>query len=156
MSRRVSDLNGPVFAVGTCLKKYASFSGTAPRSEFWWFFGFYVVVSLVTFFIPFGGALTLVFVIPLLAVSGRRLRDSGRSLKWLSLPVATWVFWNATIFILVAAVFGSLISGFGALPTIGLEWVLLAFVFIPLSVITFVFWLIQMAAPTLKASPKTP
>ena len=34
-------------AVRTCLSKYADFNGRASRAEFWWFFLFTVLVSLV-------------------------------------------------------------------------------------------------------------
>ncbi|QOY92649.1 hypothetical protein IM543_13605 [Massilia sp. UMI-21] len=34
-------------SVSTCLRKYASFDGTAPRSEYRWFWLFLVVVALV-------------------------------------------------------------------------------------------------------------
>lgn len=38
---------GFVEAVRTCLEKYATFSGRARRSEYWWFFLFGVLSSLV-------------------------------------------------------------------------------------------------------------
>ena len=36
-----------VQATTTCLKKYFIFSGRAKRSEFWWFYLFTVIVSVV-------------------------------------------------------------------------------------------------------------
>lgn len=42
---------------GTCMRKYASFSGRARRSEFWWFF---LAVQLIL--IPFSIALGIAFV----------------------------------------------------------------------------------------------
>jgi uncharacterized membrane protein YhaH (DUF805 family) len=39
-------------AVTRCLKKYADFSGTAVRSEFWWFYLFNVLVTVLLYFSP--------------------------------------------------------------------------------------------------------
>ena len=44
-------------AISTCFRKYATFSGRARRSEFWWFFLFVYVVSAILYVI--GGALGL-------------------------------------------------------------------------------------------------
>lgn len=41
---------GPVEAVKTCLRKYATFSGRASRSEFWWFAGFSLTVGCIAGF----------------------------------------------------------------------------------------------------------
>ena len=38
---------GPVEAIRTCLAKYATFSGRASRSEFWWFHGWIMAGTLV-------------------------------------------------------------------------------------------------------------
>jgi uncharacterized membrane protein YhaH (DUF805 family) len=78
----------------TPLQNYANFSGRAPRSEYWWFILMQVVVSLI----PIVGALaTLVFFIPSLAVSVRRLHDIGRSGWWYLLPVGALIAWVALI-----------------------------------------------------------
>ena len=87
-------------AVETCLrKKYGEFSGRASRSEFWWFSLFCVIVFAVIFILYFlvqsssilsgiCGLLILVAVfgllVPGLAVSVRRLHDTGKS-GWLIL-----------------------------------------------------------------------
>ena len=36
-------------AVRTCINKFATFDGRATRSEFWWFYLFYILVSLVIY-----------------------------------------------------------------------------------------------------------
>ena len=94
-------------AVSTCLRKYAAFSGRARRSEFWWF---YLAVLLLAFVaggtdaaVVLSGILVLVIslalALPLLAVSARRLHDTGRSAWWLLLSfvpfvgIALLVFW---------------------------------------------------------------
>jgi uncharacterized membrane protein YhaH (DUF805 family) len=77
-------------AVRTCLTKYATFSGRARRSEYWWFWLFTILVQVVTVVVAqvahvaFLPALTvLALIIPGLAVVVRRLHDTGRSGWWL-------------------------------------------------------------------------
>jgi uncharacterized membrane protein YhaH (DUF805 family) len=71
-------------AVIRCLKKYADFSGTAVRSEFWWFYLFNVLVTVLLYFSPdvinFIGLVAL--LIPSLSSASRRLHDTGRSGWW--------------------------------------------------------------------------
>jgi uncharacterized membrane protein YhaH (DUF805 family) len=73
-------------AVRTCLTKYATFSGRARRSEYWWFALFAgiteIVLSVIGSAIHFSplvilGALAL--AVPQLAAGVRRLHDTGRS-----------------------------------------------------------------------------
>lgn len=83
----------PVQAVTSALRQYAVFSGRASRSELWWFFGAYAAAAITASAIDsalFIGVLgvpvtPLTFlviagsVLPMLAVTVRRLHDSGRS-----------------------------------------------------------------------------
>lgn len=92
-----------VSAIRTCLKdKYATFTGRATRSEFWFFYLFNAIVALgiwiviigltVQFDSKLGGILSLLiyfgyfaaFIVPNIAVSVRRLHDTGKS-GWLLL-----------------------------------------------------------------------
>ncbi len=79
-----------VTAVKTCLvQKYATFEGTASRSEFWWFFLATWIFSLVVNYLagnvhPACAILNLAVLIPSLAVGARRLHDIGKS-GWLQL-----------------------------------------------------------------------
>ncbi|WP_409474100.1 DUF805 domain-containing protein [Streptomyces sp. HC307] len=73
-------------AVRTCLvPKYATFSGRARRSEYWWFSVLYVVGTLLLAGIslaagaPLPNVLLLLLIVPMLAVSIRRLHDTGKS-----------------------------------------------------------------------------
>ncbi|MBR2863319.1 MAG: DUF805 domain-containing protein, partial [Bacteroidaceae bacterium] len=71
---------GFVEAIKTCFSKYATFSGRATRSEYWWWALFTALVSWILFFVfpilvPIAG---LVFLLPSLAVLVRRLHDTGR------------------------------------------------------------------------------
>lgn len=70
--------------VRSCLFRYADFSGTAARPEYWWFFLFVLLVTAaaaVIHRIP-AAVVLLVMLLPLLAVGTRRLRDAGRSGWW--------------------------------------------------------------------------
>ena len=71
-------------AISTCLSKYATFSGRASRPEFWWFFLFQLLVSLVTSFLGdlINGLAALALLVPALAVGARRLHDIGKSGWW--------------------------------------------------------------------------
>lgn len=70
----------------TCLTtKYATFSGRARRSEYWWYSVLYVVATAVIGGIswaaeaPLLSVLLLPFIVPMLSVSVRRLHDTGRT-----------------------------------------------------------------------------
>ena len=98
-------------AVNICWKKYADFSGRARRSEYWWFGVFNVlaiiVISFVAGFIAGAmgtsdeGMLVLVYVLvglyclvvllPGLAVTVRRLHDTGRSGWWYLICLVPYV-----------------------------------------------------------------
>jgi uncharacterized membrane protein YhaH (DUF805 family) len=75
-------------AVQVCLSKYVDFSGRARRSEFWWFFLFQVIVSIVASFLGdvVSAIAGLALLLPALAVGARRLHDVGKS-GWLQLIV---------------------------------------------------------------------
>jgi uncharacterized membrane protein YhaH (DUF805 family) len=77
-------------AVQSCLKQYAGFAGRARRSEYWWFFLFNAIVSIVTGIIDaavgsqiLGIVVGLALLLPGIAVGVRRLHDTGRSGWWL-------------------------------------------------------------------------
>ncbi len=74
-------------AIQSCFNNYANFNGRARRSEYWYFFLFYAVISIVlsalarnsSIFSFISGIVSLALLIPNLAVSVRRLHDIGRS-----------------------------------------------------------------------------
>lgn len=70
-------------AIKSVFTKYATFSGRARRSEFWYFMLFNFLVSLVLSLIPFLSILSslwaLAVLIPTLAVTVRRFHDIGKS-----------------------------------------------------------------------------
>jgi uncharacterized membrane protein YhaH (DUF805 family) len=91
-------------AIQANFRKYAEFTGTARRPEFWWFalFVYLAAAALAALNIAtpngvvyFGSSLAAAFgaatVLPLLAVTVRRLRDAGYGwghVFWLLLPIA--------------------------------------------------------------------
>ncbi|QNA89915.1 DUF805 domain-containing protein [Massilia sp. Dwa41.01b] len=83
-------------AVSLCFKKYATFDGTASRSEYWWFFLFVIVGNFVlgqmSSFLSF--AFAIATLVPSIAVACRRLHDTDRSgwmqLIWL-IPLVGWI-----------------------------------------------------------------
>ncbi len=81
-------------ALESSLNQYAGFSGRASRSEYWWFFVFNlvvtVVVSVISAAISFpvlGLVATVALILPGLAVAVRRLHDTSRSAWWLLVGV---------------------------------------------------------------------
>jgi uncharacterized membrane protein YhaH (DUF805 family) len=124
-------------AVPSVLRSYATFSGRARRSEYWWFYLFTVLVSIVASVIDdllgaaFGNQVGIIGVIsglalllPTLAVTSRRLHDTGRTGWWMLLPLIPLV---ATIVVAIAALF-SVLFGTDAddTPTLALIALLVA------------------------------
>ena len=84
-------------AIRTCLRKYATFSGRASRSEFWYFQLFVTITSFVAEILdrplfssseafngPLSWIVTVVFIVPSIAVASRRLHDDDKT-GWLQL-----------------------------------------------------------------------
>jgi uncharacterized membrane protein YhaH (DUF805 family) len=76
------------------LKNYATFSGRARRSEYWYFVLFNIIISIVLGLI--GGMLELGFlsnlyslliIVPSIAVGVRRMHDVGKSGWFLLIPI---------------------------------------------------------------------
>lgn len=81
-------------AVRSALSKYVTFSGRARRSEFWWFALFSVIVYVVAAVLDaamgsrFVSILaSLALLLPSLAVTVRRLHDTGRSGWWVFIGI---------------------------------------------------------------------
>src|SRR5574337_2114738 len=78
------------------LKKYATFEGRAQRAEYWYFVLFYLLIFIGLSVIDaatgsfdtdagvglFGGVWSVALLVPSIAVSVRRLHDTGRSGWW--------------------------------------------------------------------------
>ena len=100
-------------SVSTCLKKYLDFKGRASRSEFWYFFLFYILASFPVGFVigflvspssEFFYVLVIIFFvglfIPTLSVTVRRFHDFG---------VSGWMF---CLLLIVLSIMSIIISGF--------------------------------------------
>lgn len=81
-------------AISTCFSKYATFSGRATRSEFWYFYLLYIIVYIVGMVVAASAGsngLQYLFIVPLwlpqLAVGVRRMHDVGRSGWFLLIPI---------------------------------------------------------------------
>lgn len=87
-----------------CIRNYVNFSGRARRTEFWYFILFSIllmIVAMVLDAICFGhpyklfySLVALFLFLPQLAVSARRLHDTGRSAKrllWNYLALLVWI-----------------------------------------------------------------
>jgi uncharacterized membrane protein YhaH (DUF805 family) len=92
-------------AVKIAFKKYAQFRGKATRPEYWWFFLFTFLVSLIGGAVdnaihqsnnaPVQSIVNLALFLPQLTIMVRRNRDAGFSALWLLLwllPVALFVY----------------------------------------------------------------
>ena len=86
------------------LKRYAQFSGRAPRAEYWWFYlGYiilYAILTILTRISAIFGILGLVYlglIIPMIAVGVRRLHDTNRTGWWLLAPMIPYLIGLAMI-----------------------------------------------------------
>jgi uncharacterized membrane protein YhaH (DUF805 family) len=82
------------YYIGKCFGKYAVFEGVAEKAEFWWFYLFFTILSVATYFIDlnlmnsetgfgiFSGIALLILFFPMTSVSTRRLHDIGKSGWW--------------------------------------------------------------------------
>lgn len=101
-------------AVNSCFSKYLTFSGRAPRSEYWWFWVFqclcYMIVAIIFCVIGYavggfegmyiaeivGCCLSgLLMICPAISVTVRRLHDTGHSGFWYFITYLPFIgsFW---------------------------------------------------------------
>lgn len=86
------------------IRKYAHFSGRAPRAEYWWYYLVLLVAYVVAIFIdrsigskvlgPYGIVAVLLWIgllIPTLAVGVRRMHDTDRTGWWILAPIVPYV-----------------------------------------------------------------
>ena len=120
-----------VQSIRACFRKYATFSGRAPRSEYWWFALFVFLVSALLSIVdaalfgsgtaevdaspaqPITGLFQLATLIPLLAAGWRRMHDTGHPGWYVLLPMLAAV--GGLFFLLVG------IGGFGLAERAGAD-----------------------------------
>ena len=90
-------------SVKTCFAKYADFTGRASRPEFWWFFLFTLVASIVLSALNqyVNLLFSLATFIPSIAVGARRLHETNRSGWWQLLWIVPLVGWIVIVIFLV-------------------------------------------------------
>lgn len=128
-------------AVRSAFSGYATFSGRARRSEYWWFYLFTVLVGIGTSVVDsildlaFDNELgvvnmlaSLALLLPSLAVTVRRLHDTGRTGWWMLLPVVP-------VIVMICVVIGGVLvtlsaaydgSGSGGIPSSAIVALLVA------------------------------
>ena len=90
-------------AIQSVFSQYATFSGRARRSEYWFFVLFNYVISAALGFLGrymflfsiLSGLYSLAVLIPSLAVTWRRLHDIGKGGGWyffILIPLVGWIF----------------------------------------------------------------
>ncbi len=116
-------------SVKTCIRKYADFTGRATRAEYWWWVLATTIVSLAIsaidsfvsavsgayFYSPFSTIYSLAILLPNLAVTARRLHDTGKSGWW-------QLVWFAIAILAVIPVIVGVLVGLSGLLTGGADW----------------------------------
>lgn len=93
---------GPMGAIQNGFNMYAAANGRASRSEFWWFFLFTIIITLLLSLLDDMAKANIFrygqygLLLPMLTVQIRRLHDINRSGWWVLLgvsiiPVTLWV-----------------------------------------------------------------
>jgi uncharacterized membrane protein YhaH (DUF805 family) len=87
-----------VNAISACLNKYAVFTGRATRSEYWYFVLFLIIVAILSNFISIlmgselaGLIIQVIFWIPSLSVSIRRMHDVDKSGWFILVPIYSFI-----------------------------------------------------------------
>lgn len=96
------------------LRKYVEFSGRAKRREYWMFFLVNLVISIILSFIDraigltsdtgvglLSGVYGLAVLLPSLAVTVRRLHDTGRTGWWVLIVLVPLIGWIVLLIFMV-------------------------------------------------------
>lgn len=84
MTQEKQNPTTPIEVIKIGFMEFANFSGKATRYEYWWFLLFMVLVMAIATLIheKLNQIITVIFLVPFLAVGARRLNDIGRSVWW--------------------------------------------------------------------------
>lgn len=95
----------PIESITSVFRNYVNFSGRAQRSEFWWFTLFsFIMQALLNLAPVVGWIFGLAVLLPSLAVTARRLHDTGRSAWWLMIYPVLILGWIIGVVIFVVFV----------------------------------------------------
>jgi len=85
---------GFVDAVKSAFSNYANFNGRASRSEFWWFYLFFVILYFLFGFVVmampklgFLGLGFLALIVPFISLAARRMHDTDHSGWFQLIPI---------------------------------------------------------------------
>lgn len=150
---------GPRQAIAACLRRYATFSGRASRSEFWWFVGAVWVGSAIAAMIDAAlsgpraaGAqspamvstlFSLATFLPGLAAGWRRMHDTGRMGIYIIYPVTIVI---GIVFFAGILDSTGLMAGDPASGLSGAVFIAAAILFL-LSPFIVLYWLIRPSQP---------
>lgn len=89
--------------------RYATFSGRARRKEYWMFFLFNLLIAIGLSILEaivglpgiLGGLYALAVLIPNIAVTVRRLHDTGRTGWWILIALVPFIGWIILIVFMV-------------------------------------------------------
>jgi uncharacterized membrane protein YhaH (DUF805 family) len=123
------------------LRRYADFSGRAPRPEYWWFWLATMLLNIVLQILTrisavFGlfGIVYLALIIPMIAVGVRRLHDTNRSGWWILAPAVPYFLGFALIIPAIMSG-GGVASGFASFGP-AMIFMLIGFI---LAIVVFIF-----------------
>lgn len=148
-------------AIRSVFSKYATFSGRARRSEFWYFFLFNMIVSFVLTIlgskVPILGFLgslwSLAILIPYLAVTVRRFHDIGKSgWNYLYLIIPSLLYLGYLIYLIIK-LGGSFVGTNGAIDPDAFSSVLMenskalltVAILMIATLIAWIVWIVWMA-----------
>lgn len=117
-------------ALGICFMKYATFTGRARRSEYWWFCLWCCILTLFTC-----GLAAIVLFIPSISATFRRLHDTGRSGWWWGVSMCVGTIYNVIYYIN----FFSSMSDYGIPPALSVFDIAYYIVSLVYGIVIFVF-----------------
>lgn len=87
-------------AIKSCFAQYATFSGRASRSEYWWWTLFAILGTMAASIVSdkASALFSLAILLPYVAVATRRLHDMGKSGWWQLVGIVPLLGWAVMIY----------------------------------------------------------